>query len=143
MDLVERTVDLAQAIEATDWFQVESMTTDDFQYYGVTPDPIDKETWLAFLEAIKSGIPDLALHITDLKEVRGEVHCVVRLEGHHTQPLRLPWPNTPELPATLTHVHLPPERVTVKFHNDLISEIRTSDRLHTGLLGILEQIGVQ
>lgn len=143
MDLIEKTVNLALAIESTDWFKVESLTTDDFQYYDILPDPADKATWLAFLQAIKTALPDLKLHMKDVKQVGHEVHGVIQIDGHHTQPLVLPVPNTKELPPTLTHISLPAERVIVKFKNDKISEIRTNYRLHTGLIGILEQLGVQ
>lgn len=143
MDRIEQTVAFALAIETSDWFQVESMTTEDFRYYGITPDPVDKETWQAFIQAIKNALPDLTLHLIDLKQMANEVHCVLQINGHHTQPLQLPLPHLKPLPPTLTHVHLPSERIIVKFSDDKISEIHSNHRMHTGLIGILEQLGIQ
>lgn len=144
MDLIEKTVQFVRAIETADWFTVESLLADEFRFYGPTPDPVDKQAFLGVLEAVKAALPDLNFQLTKVEEIgKQNLELTIHIRGTHTKPLKLPENGARALPPTLAHVHLPREEVKVEFRGGKISKIHTANKPHTGILGILEQLGLE
>lgn len=142
MDYIETTITFIEAIEKSDWFTVESVLAEDFRYFGPFPDPCDRDTWLAYVEAVGNAIPDLSLGLNRLEAKGEEVHFVVHLTGTHTKELKLPTPGIHPIAATSIHIDLPSDKAKVRFENDRIVELHSTAKLHTGLLGILEKLNV-
>lgn len=141
MDHIEATVNFIRAIEAADWFKVESMLDDDFRFYGPFPDPVGKETWLSFAEAIRGALPNLAFHVSELQQIDHEVQLLIHITGTHTKTLQLPLDDVKPLQPTLKRIRLPAEMTTIRYRDTVVHEIHTSKHLHAGFLGILEQLG--
>lgn len=139
---VEATVMFLRAVETCDWFQVESLLAQEFLFYGPMPDPINKVTYLAFQQAVSHALPDLSLQVNRV-EGHGQVYVTVHLTGTHARELRLPLEGVKPIPASFSQIHLPAEVMVFALHEGKITEIHTSKKMHTGILGILEQMKVE
>ena len=52
---------LLDSVQKGDLEMAESMLTDDFQFSGPIPEPINKEAWLGMSTSLKNAFPDLFL----------------------------------------------------------------------------------
>lgn len=143
MDQIRLALTFITAVERADWLLTEKILADDFCYFGPLPDAVDKPTFLAFLEAIKQGLPDLSFHVIKVGEHDDQVDLNTHITGTHTQTLTLPLSGISPLAQTRVQVKLPGERIHFRFHYDLIREIHTSSQMHRQVFEVLEQLGVE
>lgn len=143
MDDVERVVSFFESIEKSDWQKLREMMADDFQYYGPSPDPVNKETWLDFQIAVQAAFPDWAYNIQKVEKIHDAVEVTVTITGTHTNELNLPVEGFTPLPPTHRKVHMPEEHALVTLTNGKIKGLRVEQKLHGSLPGLLEQLGIE
>ena len=130
------------AIERQRWDEARSYLSDDFEFSGATPQPVNADAWLAVHKALGAAMPDLRADTRDMREEGGKVLFAVQLAGTQTGALALPIPGIPTIAPTGKRVRLPEEYCTVGFQGDkLVSySVQTTDE--GGIPGILKQLGV-
>lgn len=143
MNLIKKTVEFITAIEAGNWYDVEEELEEDFTFYGPMPDPFDKETWLAFQKAIRNAFPDWSLHLSDIEQGGNKITITIHITGTHTKPLILPLHPKRTILPTYAKINLPVEQAILVYRGEKIESIRTQSHLHGGILGILEQLGIE
>ena len=144
LELVEKTIEFFRDIEKKDWSALIHMLTDDFLFYGPMPDPIDRETWLEFEQAIRKAFPDWHYNIRMVEERGLEVHVKVQITGTHKKALSLPKLGIPDVPPTGNAIKLPVEHSILQYREDgKVKALRVEKAFHGGLPGLLEQLGVE
>jgi len=138
-ETVERYLD---ALNAHDVEAIERVVADELEF--VTPvESLDKPTFLAFMRGLFDGLPDFRFDHGNLNE-RGDVASVdLRMSGTHTSTLELPLPRLKPQPATGTRVVLPEQRFDYTVRDGKIVRIEGEPVPHSGVIGLLEQIGVR
>lgn len=143
MNKIQFVAQFMEAVEKANWTEALSHLNDEFKFYGPEPDPVDKDTWLAFQQALKTALPDWSFNLTEIEDTGPEVILKIKISGTHTGPLDLPVGSLPKLPATQLKVKLPEETIRIVFHNDKIGEIHTASILQGGIMGLLQEMGMR
>ncbi|MGE5619520.1 MAG: ester cyclase [Sphingomonadaceae bacterium] len=143
MTPAETVASFVEALDAGDLDRAAAYLSDDFVLDGLTPRPLDKPQFLAFVDSVRRAFPDWSFHPTGLQEQGSTVMLTLRGTGTHTGDLRSPVPGLPEVPASGRTVSLPdqPARVTVR--GDQVASITVQPVAGGGILGILQQLGIQ
>ena len=143
MSPIEIAVNFIEEIEQRRWFEVEGLLHEDFALEMGLPESIDKPTFLAWIEALVEACPDWSFGLKESKQLNGSVGLIVGISATHTQTLRLPIDGIKPLPPTHKHLSVPQDQVKVAFKGNQIHRIHAHTNLHTGVLGLLEQLGYE
>ncbi len=143
MDDLEIVVSLFESIEKKDWDALREMLAEDFHYYGPTPDPVGRETWLDFQMAVQSAFPDWAYNIQKVERIHDAIEVTVSITGTHSHELKLPVEGFSPIPATHRKVHMPEEHALLTLKDGKVKQLRVEQKSHGGLPGLLEQLGVE
>lgn len=133
---------LLNAIEGQRWDEARGYLSDDFEFSGATPQPVNADAWLAVHRALGAAMPDLRTNDHDFREEGGVVRFTVQLTGMQTGALALPIPGIAPIAPTGKRVVLPEEYCTVAFQGDKLSAYRVQTTGAGGVAGILAQLGV-
>lgn len=141
MSPIEIAVGFLNQIEERKWFEVEKQLHEDFALDVGLPEPIDRNTFLAWMEALVEACPDWSFGLKESKQVGEEVHLLIGISATHTEVLDLPIDGFKPLSPTHQKLKVPQDRVKILFKGPLIHGIFAHSSLHTGVLGLLEQLG--
>ena len=84
MDPRETVTALMGAVQTGDINKAKSLLTDDFQFSGPVPKPMNAGQWMGLSGSMKKAFPDLDYHF-GVEGVDGNVvHISTRLTGTHT-----------------------------------------------------------
>ena len=124
------------AINAQQWDAAARLLTDDFVFSGATPQPQNKQAFLASQQLWFAGVPDW--HVTvENPQVDGDVvRSTIHLSGTHTGTLA--FPGQPPVPATGRHF-LTNDSGTATVRGDQIASIAVVN----GSPDIMQQLGLQ
>jgi len=136
----ERVQALMDAVQKGDFENASSMLTDDFQFSGPVPEPINKEAWLAMSISLKTAFPDLDYHFKVIGTDGDVVRSLSQLSGTHTGSFDLTSMNMGVIPPSNNTFSTKPEKTRVSVKSGKISlwEIQPNDG--AGLMEILKQI---
>jgi len=143
MSPVELAVNFIEEIEMRKWFEVENRLHDDFELHVGLREPVDKNTFLAWLKALVEACPDWSFGLKESKQLHGAVQLSVGISATQSKILKLPIDGIKPLLPTHTKLKVPQDHVKVSFKGDLIHRIHAHSNLHTGVLGLLEQLGYE
>lgn len=143
MSPIEIAVTFVEEIEKRRWFEVEQHLHEDFELYMGLPEPIDRETFLSWIEALVEACPDWSFSLKESKQVEGSVILLVGISATHTKVLELPVEGIKPLEATHQRLEVLQDEVEFNFKGNLIHRIHAHTNLHTGILGLLEQLGYE
>ncbi len=129
------------ALAAGDVITLNSLVTDDFQFAGITPQPLGKQEFLEFSQAIHAAFPDFAFHETTSSENGDTVTIKHTITGIHTGTLNAP--GLPPIPATGKPIALPEETSVYTLKDGKVVRMQAYPAPDGGLTGILKQLGVQ
>jgi predicted ester cyclase len=129
------------AFSSGDVTTVTSLITDDFQFLGVTPQPLGTQEYLGFMHAVTTAFPDFTFNETGAEESGDAVTIKHHITGTHTGSLNLP--GMPPIPATGKKVTLPEEKSHFTFKDGKIAKYLGEPAPNGGLPGMLKQLGVQ
>ena len=143
MDAKTTVQTLLDSVQKADFEQARSLLSDDFQFIGSVPEPINRDTWLRMSRSLKKAFPDLDYRF----HVEGADGNIVRiwakLKGTHTNELDASVVNMGVIPATKKSVFNPNERGKVTVKGGKVTSWIVESIAGGGLMGILGQLGVK
>ncbi|HEY7349548.1 MAG TPA: nuclear transport factor 2 family protein [Ktedonobacterales bacterium] len=138
LDLARKSL---QAFSAGDVATVSSLMADDYSFMGVTPQPLTKQDFLGFMQAMNAACPDFTFNETGAEESGDTATIRHRITGTQTGTLALP--GMPPIPATGKKFALPEETSVFTFKDGKIVQYLAKPAPDGGLPGILRQLGVE
>ena len=143
MSPIEIAVTFIEEMERRRWFDVEQHLHEDFELHIGLPEPIDRKTFLSWIEALVEACPDWSFGLKESKQVGEAIVALVGISATHTRVLELPVEGIAPLQATHQRLEIPQDEVKFMFKGNLIHRIYAHTNLHTGILGLLEQLGYE
>ena len=135
---------LMYAIQAGDFDKARSHLTDDFQFSGSVPEPIDAEDWLDMNMKLKRAFPNLEYHFRVESVQSGDVVKVSsELKGTHKGDLDLTSMNMGVIPATNKSFAAGREHGQLTLHGKKVSAWVVEPNKSAGLPMILNLLGVK
>lgn len=130
-------------IEANNWEKADNYFSEDFFLTGPVPEPISKAEFYMLQKSLLQGIPDFKFNLGEIWVEDDKVHATVQITGTHTNDLEIPIPGIPKVKATNKKITMPREDVAFSFKKDLINKIHVKPVLNGGIMGLLNQLGVE
>jgi len=134
---------LVESVQKGDFVTVESMLTDDFQFSGPVPEPVNKKTWIEMSASLKTAFPDLDYHFNVTGSDGDDVKITSQLSGTHKDSFNLTNMKMGIIPPTNKTFSTQSEKgkITVKDGNITSWEMKPNEG--AGLMEILKQLGVE
>jgi predicted ester cyclase len=126
MNAAEILKSFAAALKAGDIERAGSYLSDDFEFRGPTPAPLDKTAFLRFLRAQKSSFPDWSLHIRRLVQDGDRVIARVRILGQPSSLLLIAARGAHARPELGEFLTAPEERHEYHLRGDQIAVLQVS-----------------
>lgn len=117
LDLVQATM---RAFATGDVATADQLLTDDFTFSGPVPQPLNKQTFLGFLQGIHAALSDWNFNATDWREEGDRVYATFHISATHTGTLAV-IPGVPPVPATGKHFQIAPEHIYFTVRNGKIA----------------------
>ena len=116
---------------------------DDFQIVGLAAIPLGKETWVQWMNALKTAMPDLKIRLSEVTANGNVVSLVQNSAGTHRKPMDLSALDLPVIPASDRVIAFPRSqwKITVVDGKITQEENVTLPSPETGLPGILKAFG--
>lgn len=116
---------------------------DDFNLIGFDENPIGKDAWVRFMNALKIAMPDLKIKLSDIQAEGNVVTLTQDGIGTHQGPMDLTAMDLAIFPATGKKVTFPGSQwaITVVEGKITREELVTPASQDTGLAGILNAFG--
>jgi predicted ester cyclase len=131
------------ALQAGEMEEAARFMTDDFVERGWTQQPLDGQTFLAMMSALRNALPDFSFHLSMPRERGKEVEALLAVAGTHTRDLALPEFGLPLIPYAGVAIQLPQQQATFRVKEDAIAEMRVEALPGGGLNGLLQQIDTE
>jgi hypothetical protein len=135
---------LLYAIQSGDFIKAKSLLTDDFQFSGSVPKPINTEAWLGMSMNLKKAFPNLEYHFrVESVQSAGVVKISTELKGTHKGDLDLTSMNMGVIPATNRSFAAGREHGKLTLHGDKVFSWVVEPNKGAGLMMIIGQLGVK
>ncbi|HLA07256.1 MAG TPA: ester cyclase [Anaerolineales bacterium] len=134
---------LMDSIQKGDFANAKSMLSDDFQFSGPVPEPINAEAWLGMSASLKTAFPDLNYHFNVIGAEGDVVKSTSQLSGMHSGTFDLTGMNMGVIPATNKSFSAKLEKTKVTVKADKITSWAVEPTDGAGLKAILKQLEVQ
>ena len=137
-----------EALEFKKFDKAAAYLSDNFQFSGSPPLSLNKDKFISYSSALATGMSNLSYHFHDIREVvesLGEgnrVRATIQMTGTHTNDFQVLLLGFPPIPATNKSVLLPEEHWDYALKDNTITFIRTEHVSGGGIVGILEQLGI-
>ncbi len=134
---------LLDSIQTSDFEKAKSLLSDDFQFSGPVPEPINGDAWMGMSMNLKKAFPNLDYHFF-VDEADGDVVKIsAELKGTHSGDLDLTSLNMGVIPATEKSFANPHEHATVTVKGGKVASWAVEPIEGGGVMGILSQLGVK
>ena len=133
---------LVDSVQKGDFETAKSMVTDDFQFSGPAPEPINKEAWLRMSSSLKTAFPDLDYHFKVIGAQGDVVRVLSQLSGTHTASLDLTSMNMDMIPATDKTFSTKHEKSKVTVKDNKITSWVVEPTQGAGLMAVLSQLEI-
>ena len=117
--------------------------SEDFQFTGPVPEPIDREGYVGLMFTMLKACPDLNNNLEVMESSDNQVQGAVVMQGTHTADLDLSPMGMPVFPPTGKSFRLPKEPFTITILNGKITRFHAVVGEGGGLMGILGQLGLE
>ena len=134
---------LMDSIQKGDFEQAKSLLSEDFQFSGPVPEPINREAWMGISANLKAAFPDLDYHFHVDDAAGDDVNISAQLKGTHSRDLDLTSLNMGVIPATNKSFANPLEHGKATVKGGKIVSWSVEPIEGGGIMGILSQIGVK
>ena len=131
------------ALQAGEMEEAARFMTDDFVERGWTPQPLNGQSFLAMMSALRNALPDFSFHLSKPRERGEEVEALLAVAGTNSRDLALPEFGLPLIPYAGVALQLPQEQATFRVKEDAIAEMRVEALPGGGLNGLLQQIDTE
>src|SRR5260370_42448352 len=104
---------LMEALEAKEFDKAATYLSDDFQFTGSTPSPLNKDQFIRLSSELAEGMPNLSYHFHDLQEVEEQLgegimeRATIQITGTQVNSFELVPLSLPTIPETGLSVSLP------------------------------------
>lgn len=137
-------IDVVKAGQAawsgSDWVTLNSLVTDDFTLNGVTPQPLDKNTFIGLGHALLAAFPDWSFNASDFREEGDTVTLTTHITGTHTGTLAA-IPGAPPVPATGKQVAVPAEQHVYTMRDGKLYSLQVNSPPDGGIPALYAQVG--
>jgi hypothetical protein len=135
---------LMHAIQTGDFDKARSHLTDDFQFSGSVPEPINAEDWLGMNMKLKRAFPNLEYHFrVESVQSGGIINVSSELKGTHKGDLDLTSMNMGVIPATHKSFAAGREHGKLTLRGEKVSAWVMEPNKSAGLPMILNLLGVK
>jgi len=134
---------LMDSIQKGDFVKAKSMLTDDFQFSGPIPKPVNREEWLTMSANLKTAFPDLNYRFLVTGTDGDIVKTTSQLTGTHTGSFDLTAMKMGVIPATKKAFSAKLEKTKVTIKDNKITSWAVEPTDGAGLHAILGQLGVK
>lgn len=125
-----------------DFEAVKTMLTDDFQFNGPVPAPMNAEAWLGLSVSLKAAFPDLDYRFKMIGANGDVVRATAQLSGTQSGDFDLTGMEMGVIPATNRAFSAKLEKVKVTVRENKISAWAVEPTEGAGLMAILKQLDV-
>jgi predicted ester cyclase len=129
-------------VESGDIDKMGALVTDDFRFEGPVPEPLGKKDYISMMKSLTTAFPDWRFNGRDYKEDGNVVRYTNKVTGTQTGTLSLSMLPQPVAPSG-KHIQLAEQHFEVYIKGDKISRIHGDNAPGSGLMGILDQLGVK
>ena len=143
MDAKTTVQTLLDAVQKADFETARSLLSDEFQFSGLLPEPINRDAWLRMSRNLKKAFPDIDYRFHVEGADGNIVRTSAKLKGTHTHDLDLSAINMGMIPATKKSVINPHERGKMTVRDGKVTAWVVESIAGGGLMGILGQLGVR
>ncbi len=134
---------LMDSVQKGDFTLAKSMLTEDFQFSGPIPEPINAKMWLEMSASLKTAFPDLDYHFKVIGADGDVVKSTSQLSGTHSGSFDLTNMNMGVIPATNKSFSAKLERTKVTVRENKIAAWVVESTEGAGLMAILKQLDVK
>ena len=142
MDSKATVQSLMDAVQKGDFEKAKTLLTDDFQFSGPIPQPINREAWLGMSASLKTAFPDLDYHFKVIGADDDVVKTTSQLSGTHTGSFDLTNMKMGVIPATKKAFSAKLEKTKITVKENKITSWAVEPTEGAGLKAILGQLGV-
>ena len=133
---------LLDSVQKGDFEKAKSLLTDDFQFSGPIPEPINREAWLDMSASLKTAFPDLDYHFHVIGADDDVVKTTSQLSGTHTGSFDLTNMKMGVIPATNKTYDAKLEKTKITVKENKITSWVVEPTEGAGLKAILGQLGI-
>ena len=134
---------LMDAVQKGDFVKAQSTLSNDFQFSGPVPDPMNGDAWIGMLTTLKNASPNIQYHF-QVESMNGDTATIgSKLEGTQSAPLDLTGVKMGVIPATNKSWSAAQEHGKVTVKGDKITSWAIQPTEGAGLMAILGQLGIK
>jgi hypothetical protein len=131
------------SIQKGDFDKAKSYLSNDFQFSGPVPQPINGEAWMGMSKSLKKAFPNLEYHF-HIESMDGDTASIsAQLSGTHTGEFDLTAMHMGTIPVTNKSFSAAKELGKATVKGDKVTSWANSPTEGAGLMAILGQLGVK
>ena len=134
---------LLDSVQKGDFETVKSLLSDDFQFSGPIPEPVNRDAWIEMSSSLKTAFPDLDYRFKVIGADDDVVKTTSQLSGTHTGSFDLTNMNMGVIPATNKAFSANLEKTKITVKENKITSWAVEPTQGAGLNAILDQLGVK
>jgi len=134
---------LLDSVQKGDFEKAKSLLSDDFQFSGPIPEPVNREAWLGMSSSLKTAFPDLDYRFKVIGADDDVVKTTAQLSGTHSGSFDLTNMNMGVIPATHKAFSAKLEKTKITVKENKITSWAVEPTQGAGLNAILDQLGVK
>jgi SnoaL-like polyketide cyclase len=143
MDAKATVKTLMDAVQTADFKKAKSLLTDNFQFSGPVPEPVNGEQWLGISGSLKTAFPNLDYRFAISGAEGKVVHISAQLSGTHSGSLDLTGMGMGVIPATGKSFSATRESGNVTVEGDKVASWVNQPTEGAGLTAVLSQLGIK
>ena len=134
---------LLDSVQKGDFKTAKSLLSDDFQFSGPIPEPVNREAWIGMSSSLKTAFPDLDYRFKVIGADDDVVKTTSQLSGTHSGSFDLTNMNMGVIPATNKAFSAKLEKTKITVKENKITSWTVEPTQGAGLNAILDQLGVK
>ena len=134
---------LLDSVQKGDFEKAKSLLSDDFQFSGPIPEPVNREAWIGMSSSLKTAFPDLDYRFKVIGADDDVVKTTSQLSGTHRGSFDLTNMNMGVIPATNKTFDAKLEKTKITVKDNKITSWVVEPTEGAGLKAILGQLGVK
>jgi predicted ester cyclase len=134
---------LLDSVQKGDFEKAKSLLSDDFQFSGPIPEPVNREAWIGMTSSLKTAFPDLDYRFKVIGADDDVVKTTSQLSGTHSGSFDLTNMNMGVIPATNKAFSAKLEKTKITVKENKITSWAVEPTQGAGLNAILDQLGVK
>lgn len=125
-----------------DWELWASLTADDFQLIGPSPEPLDKQNYLQWCQSLLAANPDLNNNFEVTDQSEGTARGWLQMQGTNTGDWDLTFMGLGVIPATGMTFKNPKEEFVISCRDGQVTKCEVLVPEGSGIAGIFAQLGI-